>query len=919
MTLPTGTRVGSYEILAPLGAGGMGEVYRARDTKLNRDVAIKVLPDLFTNDPDRLARFEREAKVLASLNHSNIAAIYGLEDSGDVRALVMELVEGPTLADRIAFRPLPLDEVLPIAKQVAEALGAAHERGIIHRDLKPANVKVRDDGTVKVLDFGLAKALDPTAALNVSGANSPTITTPAMMTGVGVILGTAAYMSPEQAKGRPADRRSDIWAFGCVLYEMLTGKRAFEGEDVGDTLATILKGAPDWAALPAGTPATISTMLRRCLAKDAGERIHDIADARLDVRDALAALGNEDVAVAIPRRRREWIAWVLFAAAFATAIVLAALTSVQRPPQDSLAYRASLQLPANVTLVGSGANRFSLSPDGRRLAFVASAGQGGRPMLWVRPLNGLIAQPLSGTEDADLPFWSPDSRFIGFFAAGKIKKIDAAGGPSSTVCDYPANSSPIGATWNRDDVILFSFAAGQAGVQRVPASGGTPSAATTPDRQSEEIGHVRPFFLPDGRHFLYMALGSERTGGGPIRSLGIDVASLDSHERKRLVPDGQNPSYARGHVVFLRGSMLMAQALDARRLEMKGAATPIAEQVQNTGAGGPGLNGTFAISETGALVYQVGSTQGRTELMWFDRSGKQLGALGDQGDYRDVELSPDGTRAAVSVVDAATTTPSIWIFDLARGVPSRLTFTAAWDYQPIWSPDSSRIVFASRRTGRQDLYMRASNGAGDDAALLTDDGNFKVPTGWSPDGRFILYSRRPPGGRGRPTTDRPLNTPPSGELWVLPLFGDRKPFPLQQKPFRAELGRFSPDGRWVAYTSNESGRAEVYVTPFPGPGGRWRVSTAGGTGPTWRRDGREFFYLAPDGKLMAATVNGRGSTFEIGAAQALFETTLRSTVGALKLYDASADGQQFLINTIVDDPRAASLTLVVNWQAGLKK
>jgi serine/threonine protein kinase len=926
MPLSAGTRLGPYEIMSLIGVGGMGEVYRARDTKLNRDVAIKVLPQALTNDAERLARFRREAQLLAALNHPNIAHIHGFEDSTGVPALVMELVEGPTLAERIARGPIPIDEALPLATQIAEALAAAHAQGIIHRDLKPANIKVRDDGAVKVLDFGLAKALEPSDASRLGSAaagltQSPTITTPAMMTGVGVILGTAAYMSPEQAKGRPTDKRSDVWAFGCVLYEMITGMRAFGGEDISDTLATILKGAPDWTALPANTPATISKLLRRCLAKDAGERIHDIADARLDVRDALAGLGDEDVVAAIPGRSREPIAWVLFSAALAAAIGLATVASFQRSPLDTLTYRASLPLPSNVTLAGSSANRFSLSPDGRRLAFVA-AGQGARPMLWVRSLDGLIAQPLSGTEDADAPFWSPDSRFIGFFAAGKIKKIDAAGGPSLTVCEYPARSAAVGATWSRDDVILFSSGGGQAGVQRVAASGGTPVQATTPDQQAGELGHVRPSFLPDGRHFLYMALGGRGPGTtGGFRLQGVYVASLLSQERKPLVQDGRNPSYAQGYVVFLRGSTLMAQALDVGRLEMKGAATPIAEQVQDGGGTGLGLNGAFAISETGALVYQAGSSGGTRRLVWFDRSGKQVGVLGDLGEYRDVEVSPDQTRAAISVVDAATQTPNIWLFDVARGVPSRLTFDTAGDLEPIWSPDSSRIVFASRRGGRQDLYTKAASGASGDEAPLTDGGG-KAPTSWSPDGRFILYSQRPAGGRGRgiPPVDQAPGTLPSVELWVLPLFGDRRPFPFQQKPFSGDAGRFSPDGRWVAYSSNESGRAEVYVTPFPGPGGKWRVSTAGGVEPTWRHDGREIFYLAPDGKLMAATVNGRGSTFEIGSAQSLFETSLRLQVGTNPtFYDASADGERFLLNILVDDPRAAPMTLVVNWPAGLKK
>ena len=611
--LTAGTKLGPYEILSALGAGGMGEVYRARDTKLNRDVAIKVLPDLFANDPDRLARFKREAQVLASLNHPHIAAIYGLEDADGMRALVLELVEGPTLADRIAQGPIPLDEALPIARQIADALEAAHEQGIIHRDLKPANVKVTPEGKVKVLDFGLAKALGTGTAeaapyagdgANVGrpfrgadAANSPTLTTPAA-TLAGVILGTAAYMSPEQARGKPVDRRADIWAFGCVLFEMLAGRQAFDtGETVSDAIAAILTREPDVTALPASTPAHIRTLLRRCLQKDPQKRLPHIGIARLEIDEGPAdttALLQPAVAPRKGLLSSAGLAWSVAAVLLLAATALAATMYVRRAPDDSHVYRTTILLPAH--LMGSPATRLALSPDGRRLAFVAPDPTG-RPMLWVRPLDGLTAQPLPGTESGQAPFWSPNGRFIAFFAGGKLKKIDASGGPALTLCD--ATSATPG-TWNRDDVILFTPTPGSP-ISRVAAAGGTPSPVTLIDTKAGEGRHAFPYFLPDGRHFLYLALNG---GNAP---LGVYAGLLDSTDRKRLLDGGANAMYAQGFLVFLREATLMAQAFDAARLELTGDPAPLAESVQ---IGNPTRTGTFAVSEAGVLVYQAGLLDG---------------------------------------------------------------------------------------------------------------------------------------------------------------------------------------------------------------------------------------------------------------------------------------------------------------------
>ncbi len=894
--LTTGRRVGPYDIVAPLGAGAMGEVYRAHDTTLNRDVALKVLPELFAVDADRLARFTREAHVLASLNHPNIAAIYGLEQSNGTQALVLELVDGPTLADRIARGPIALGEALTIARQIADALEAAHEKGIIHRDLKPANIKIAGNGVVKVLDFGLAKVWDGAPQSDLAG--SPRLT--ATDSGERSILGTPAYMSPEQARGKPLDKRTDIWSFGCVLYEMLTGRQAFAGETVSDTIAAILERVPEWEALPDTTPVTVRQLLQRCFEKDPRRRVRDIGDARIELDDALE--GRAAIAPVVRRSRRERVAWIALAVVtVAAALAVGGVLFLQRAPADTRAYRSSILTPTGASLpaevIPSG--RFALSPDGRRLAFVGGE-TGGVTKLWVQSLDGVIAQPLPGTEGASVPFWSPDSRLIGFFAGEKVKKIDAAGGPLLTLADNDA--SQAGATWNRDGVILFASISSGGPIRRVSASGGAPSPATTLNADNRETRHYYPFFLPDGRHFLYLAVGSETAG--PISPNGIYVTALDSNERKLLVPGGSNAMYAQGYLLFLRKQTLMAQPFDVERLELIGEAVPIAEHVTTGGA--IGVAGAFTVSDTGAVAYQTGSAEVggvvSTQLVWFDRSGKQIGVLGDQDRSGDVALAPDGRRVAVSVFDLVRRTRDIWLFDIARGQRTRFTFDPADEFNSVWSPDGSRLAFNARRKGHLDLYQKASSGAGAEEELLADNLD-KYPLDWSPDGRFILLR---------------VNTPKTGnDLWVLPLFGDRKPFPFLQTPFNEGTGRFSPDGRWIVYGSNESGRNEVYVAPFPGPGGKWQVSAAGGSGPRWGRDGKEIFYLGPDNKLMAATVNGAGSAFEVGAARALFGT--RAITNQRSMYDPSPDGQRFLVNMLADEDAAAPITLVVNWPALLKK
>jgi eukaryotic-like serine/threonine-protein kinase len=889
MALTPGSRLGVYEVTAQIGVGGMGEVYRAMDTKLKRQVAIKILLSSLAADPDRLARFQREAEVLASLNHPHIAAIYGLEDADGVKALVMELVEGDDLSQRIALGAIPLDEALPIAKEIAEALEAAHEQGIIHRDLKPANVKVRPDGTVKVLDFGLAKAIEPVSGAGADVTAAPTITSPAM-TQMGVILGTAAYMSPEQAKGRVADKRSDVWAFGCVLYEMLTGKRAFAGDDVSDTLAAVLRGEPDWSALPTNTPAAIRRQLRRALTKDRKNRPSDMAGARLDIQDAIA---KPDVEITAARAvafglSRERIAWSI--AAFLLAVLVALVTLfLRRAPVETRTYRTSILPPENI-LTWSRALpplRFVLSPDGRRLAFVAT-GRDGRSLLWVRSLDSLVAQPLAGTDDAQAPFWSPNGRFIAFVAQGKLMKIDVTGGPPIALADaVPGNAS---GAWGGNDVILF-VAKPNAGLFQISGSGGTPIPVTTLDSAVGETRHWWPSFLPDGQHFLYEVVGSTRGGGTDPQA--VRVGSLNPNETSRpLLQGGSNAKYAQGHVLFMRGRTLMAQPLDVARLELTGEPIPIAEQIQIGGA--TSTSGAFSVSEAGLLAYQTGEEQGPSQLIWFDRSGKQVGVVADRANNGDLKLSPDGTLATVSRRTEGPTVSDIWIIDLVRGLPSRFTFEVGNEYASVWSSDNSRIIFNWNTKGSYDLYLKASSGAGSAELVLADSRN-KSPYSWSPDGRFILFGDG--GGEG-------------SDLWILPLSGERNPIRFMQTPYTERDGSFSPDGRWIAFVSNESGRAEVYAAPFPATGAKTRVSAGGGEAPRWRRDERELFFRAPDDTIMVAEVDGRGPEMKVGSVNALFRT--RPVIGQRDSYDVSADGQRFLVNTLVEEGTPAPITLLVS-------
>jgi serine/threonine protein kinase/Tol biopolymer transport system component len=870
MSVDVGTRLGSLEIIALLGKGGMGEVYRARDTKLKRDVAIKVLPDVFANDADRLQRFQREAQVLASLNHPNIAQIYGLEESNETCCIVMELVDGETLQERLKRSPIPIDEALPIAKQITEALEAAHERGIVHRDLKPANIKLTTDGKVKVLDFGLAKALQEQQATMLS--NSPTLVSTSVP---GVLLGTAAYMSPEQAKGKEADRSSDIWAFGCVLYEMLTGRAAFEGDTIGEILGGVFKAEPEWQRLPTETPEAIRRLLRRCLEKDRAERLKSADAARIEIKEALSEPPVTPLPV-IPARnpRLPWLVAGIVTLAF---VSIAIVHFREKVPVEAPEMRVDITTPATPVPL-----EFALSPDGRYIVFVASGG--GPQRLWVRALDKTEAQPLAGTEGADYPFWSPDSRSIGFAASGRLKRIDLGGGAPQIL----SNASAFrGGTWNADGTILVSV---ENSLSRIAASSGGDAVLVTRLTRGQ-IAHRYPQFLPDGRHFLFSAAGNSEVAGAYL-------GSLDGGDPKLLATNTGSPAYlASGMIVFLRGTTLMAQHLDLKRWELTGDPVRLADPV---GMSASGLGG-FSVSADGRLAYR--SSGQLRQLKWYDRTGKAMGVAGEPDSITTIypELSPDDTL--VALYRFLQRNGDVWLIDLVRGGLRRFTVDPAIDSFPVWSPDGTRIAFASVRKGPYNLYLRPSVGPRPEELLLESPNN-EYPQDWSKDGRFLLYSETDP------KTGR--------DLWALPMMGnDRKPIVVVNTPFEEFNGQLSPDGRWVAYETNESGRFEIVVQTFPAPDRKWPVSTEGGNQPRWRPDGKELYFIAPDGELMAASITP-GTTSVAGTPVPLFSVTLASGGTTNKQeYVVSRDGR-FLINTVVDDAAPSPITLLQNWKPPAK-
>ena len=884
MNLATGTRLGPYEVLSSLGAGGMGEVYRARDTRLDRTVAVKILPERLSSNPERRLRFDREARTISSLSHPHICSLYDVGQQDGIDYLVMEYIEGESLADRLKKGPLPLNQALSQAIQIADALDKAHRAGIVHRDLKPANIMLTRSGA-KLLDFGLAKLLGNHSEADWARSNLPT--EPVGITGEGTIVGTFQYMAPEQLEAGELDARTDIFAFGAVLYEMITGTRAFTGKSRVSLIGAILKDEPPAVStVQPMSPPALDHVVRTCLEKDPDERWQTARDLMRELKWVAESGSEARVAAPVAARGRNRERWAWIAAGALVVALIGALPFVigylRRAPGGTHAIRFSIPTP-NLTYLGDD---FAISPDGGRLAF-SGTDSFGKPRLWVRPLDSLTTQPLPETDGATFPFWSPDSRFIGFFAGGKLKKIDVSGGAPQTLCEAPSGR---GGTWNRDGLIVFAPGVGGT-LYKVWAAGGEPAPLTTLD-QASEYGQSWPQFLPDGRHFLYLSRQEKS---------GIYVGSLDSKETRRILYSQVSAMYAPpGYLLFVREAALMAQPFDAGKLELTGEPFPVTEPIGLS----PPRRSPFTLSENGVLVYEDGGDILNSQLAWHDREGKQMRTVGPPGNYSFIWLSADAERVAVERAEKGNF--NIWLIDIARNSPTRFTFDRAFDLAPVCSPDGGKVVFSSNRSGLPDLYVKPASG-GSDEELLLKTSSLKYPTDWSSDGKLILYTE--------------VNSKSRNDIWILPLEGDRTPRPFLQDDFNKRGAKFSPNGKWIAYSSDESGEEQVYVRPHPGPGGKYLVSTTGGSQPMWRRDGNELFYISADRKLMAVEVKA-GPAFETLATKPLFDTHIRSIASRLLLsgdsYAASADGQRFLINNFIENS-AAVITVVLNWTADLKR
>jgi Tol biopolymer transport system component len=876
VTFAPGARLGQYEIVAPLGAGGMGEVYRAVDTRLKRQVAVKVLPASVASDPERLARFQREAEVLASLNHPHIAAIHGLEEGDGVRAIVMELVEGEDLAAHIAHGPVPLDQALRLAEQIAGALEVAHEQGIVHRDLKPANIRVRPDGSVKVLDFGLAKVIAPTEGLPQD--DSPTLTR-AGLTNQGAFLGTVGYMSPEQINGQPASKRSDVWAFGCVVFEMLTGRSPFEGRTTGEILANVLKAEPDWQRLPADTPDPIRRLLRHTLAKDAGARWRDIGDARLEIDDLRRGLATATG----PRRpagsrweRVAWLAAVVLLAAAAGALAL-------RTPAMTHPAKMVVDLTTPPVVDPQDLASFALSPDGTQVA--ATGIVDGRSQLVVRGLDSATSRPAPGTVGGMFPFWSPDGRSLGFFVDGYLRRLDVDAG---LVRPLAKATVGVGGSWNADGAILFAPTPASP-IFRTSSDGAPPTSVTA--LAAGHAGHAFPHFLPDGRHFLYFVVGSPEVRG-------VYVCQLDGSAATRLFDADAPAVYTAGQLIFVRNGTLYAQPFDAAQLTLRGSPSALADGVM-------GNTGYYVIVSAGAgtVAFRAGAGRRQRQFVRVDRSGREIERLGEPDDAQPVGPTPSPDGGRVAVFRRGATDSDVWLFDTRRGVLSRFTTAAGEDIFPAWSRDGTRIAFTSTRSLQGvGIYARATAGGDSDTLLVAPTPEETFPSDWSPDGRTLVFQRR---------------TEKTGwDVWALPLAGGT-PSPLIQTDADERNAQISPDGKWIAYIANTSGREEVYVQPFPTGGTAIQVSVNGGAQVRWRPDGRELFYLTLDSRQLVAVAVGSGGEggLVLGTGTQLFAMNVGHVLnaGPTPEYVPSADGQRFLINIVLEDPRPTPLRLVMHW------
>jgi serine/threonine protein kinase/Tol biopolymer transport system component len=913
MSLSPGTRLGPYAIESAIGAGGMGEVYKAVDTRLDRTVAIKVLPEHVASDPELRQRFDREARAISSLNHPHICTLHDVGCQDGVDFLVMEYLEGETLAQRLAKGALPLEQALQIGIQIADALDKAHRRGIVHRDLKPGNIflvgsRARRPGpsdpalTAKLLDFGLAKLRPaaPAGATAVSAA--PTVSSP--LTGAGSLVGTFQYMAPEQLEGQEADARTDIFALGAVLYEMLTGRKAFEGKSQASLIAAILRGEPaPPSSLQPVTPEAVDRVVTTCLAKDPDDRWQTARDLLRELKWIEGGSGSARAASDADQRRgqrrtrlRERLAWAIAGISLLAAVGFGSARYLDVDDTPTRPQTLSLLLPEGAVV---NVNTMALSPDGTTFAFAATSE--GRTMLWVRPLDSTAARPLPGTEGADNPFWAPDSRTIGFGSLGRLRKVQLSGTPPETIGNVPILT---GATWNRDDVIVFSD--GINGVlYRIPANGGEAIPVTRRDETRDETGHVLPSFLPDGRHFLYFARSQ---GGG---DQGVNIGSLDSPAGSRLLSADSGALYAPpvsggpGHLLFVRANALLAQPFDAERLSLTGEAVAIG--VGQVLPGQVRRQAPFSASDTGTLAYVTDNPE--TRLAWFDRSGMRQETLDlPPGGYEDVQLSPDAARVAVRRLDLQSGSKEIWLFDLRSGTSTPLTLRDA-DQNPRWLPDGQSLVLLRRGRGvSSEVVSKPADGTEAEEVLARNEEDQMVPSDWSPDGRSLVFRRVPAGELG--------------SLWVLPLAGERQPWLVEGTERRGLNGRFSPVGRWIAYTAEATGQAEVYVQSFPDAGRRILVSRGGGLRPLWRRDGGELFFTADHPTsgvrtLFSVTVEPTGGTLRIGVAQPLMEVPFNPGSTNQYPYAVTPDGQRFLMIVPVEERPTTAVTVVLNWAAVL--
>ncbi len=890
----------------------MGEVYRARDTRLGRDVAIKVLPEHLSSNPDLRQRMEREAKSISSLNHPHICTLYDIGSQDGIDFLVMEHLEGETLADRLARGSMPLDDAVKIAIEIAEALDKAHARGIVHRDLKPANIMLTKNGP-KLMDFGLAKSapgITSNSGSNPLTPNTPTMSVAALsgpaspLTQKGMVVGTFQYLAPEVLRGAEADARSDIFSFGCVLYEMFAGRRAFEGKSQFSLLGAILDQEPARiGTLRPAYPARLDETVWHCLAKDPEQRYGCMHDVKLQLETLAEARPQAAMTPALPLQPpASRMAWTVAAAASLLALALLAAFLLQ-PTKPAPVVQSSILPPEGAVFITmlpqSGPPVFS--PDGTRLAFTARD-EKGRVLLYVRSLTSLTAQPLIGTEDAFYPFWSPDGREIAFFAPGKLKKINANGGPPQDICD---SISGRGGTWNKDGVIVFTPSSHDP-LFRVPAAGGTPEPASKLNASLGENSHRWPWFLPDGKHFLYWSRNG-RSGESPV----IYIGELGTLQAKLLMKSDTMAAYSSGHILFLRNEALMAQPFDPSRMELAGEPQPIADRVAVNGST---VRAMFSASENGRLIYQAGGAATGWNLVWWDHEGKQTGSISQPEHYIGPVLSPDGTRLAAAIFVGNTGIGDIWVFDLHRQTRTRLTFGPASQSYPVWSPDGKTIYFLSLPKGIAHIYAKAADGSGTVRTVLDTGDTSEVPRSVSPDGRYLIYERKAPSDTGY-------------HIWALPLIadgrssdgksGNGKPFPIVQSSFDEGYPAVSPDGKWMAYQSVESGRREVYITAFPGGGAKWQVSSDGGLVPRWRRDGKELFFLDGSDKLVAVEVSTTGGAVQLGTPHALFQSLgIQRDFGP---YDVTADGKRFIINSGNLKEGAEPMTLVLNWPGELKK